>query len=134
MIDGTFHHVGVATRDLDREAAAFAPLGYVAEGPDFEDPIQGIRGRFLVGPGPRMELVAPAAPGGVLAPWLARGAKLYHVAYEVAGVRARVAALEAAGGRVVAGPVPAVAFGGREIAFVMLPTLLLVELVEREGT
>lgn len=50
----TFHHVGVACRDLDAEAGPWLSIGYAAEGVDFEDQIQQVRGRFLVGVGPRL--------------------------------------------------------------------------------
>lgn len=125
-----FHHVGVACRDLDLEASRFALLGYRREGPDFEDPIQGVRGRFLIGGGPRMELLVSTGPGGVLAPWLKTGQKMYHLAYEVSDIVSACAALAGAGAKTVVPPVPAVAFGGRRISFLMLPNMLLVELIE----
>jgi methylmalonyl-CoA/ethylmalonyl-CoA epimerase len=126
-----FHHVGLACRDLDLEAAGLRLLGYREEGADFEDPTQGIRGRFLSGPGPRLELLAPLPGSRVLEPWLERGVKLYHQGFETATLDADIARLEGEGARTVVQPVPAVAFGGRRIAFLMLPNLLLVELIER---
>lgn len=130
MIQGTFHHIGLACRNLDREARSQALLGYHPEQPDFEDPLQGIRGRFLVGPGPRLELVTPTRPEGVLDPWLQRGAKMYHLAFTVPDLAAELERLEAQGARLVTGPVPAVAFAGRAIAFLMLPSLMLIELIQ----
>lgn len=94
------------------------------------DPIQGVRGRFLVGGGPRMELLVSDGPGGVLAPWLKTGQKMYHLAYEVADLGSACAALAKAGAKTVVHPVPAIAFGGRKISFLMLPNMLLVELIE----
>jgi methylmalonyl-CoA/ethylmalonyl-CoA epimerase len=130
VVDGRFHHIGVACQDFDRERRALSLLGYVQEGVEFLDPIQGIRGMFLAGPGPRLELVSPIAPGGFLQPWLERGAKMYHLAFEVDDVQAEVDRLVESRCRLLVGPVPAVAFGGRDIAFVMLPNLLLAELVQ----
>jgi methylmalonyl-CoA/ethylmalonyl-CoA epimerase len=124
-----FHHVGFACTDLDGEAARLAILGYRAEADDFADPVQGIRGRFLVGPGPRLELLAPLPGRDVLEPWLRAGVKLYHLAYEVAEMDATIALLVGRRVRLVSGPVPAVAFDGRPIAFLMLPNLLLIELI-----
>ncbi len=124
-----FHHVGVACLDIAQEAARLAPLGYVVEGSPFVDPVQGIRGLFVSGQAPRLELLEPLAPGGVLQPWLDSETKLYHLAYETPDLGASLARLRAARAKLVVAPVPAVAFGGRQIAFVMLPNRLLVELI-----
>ena len=130
-LDGLgFHHVGLACADLDAEERAFARLGYTREGPDFEDPVQGVRGRFLVGAGPRLELLCELPGGTVLGPWLRKGVKMYHVAYEAADLAEADAAVTALGARRVVAPVPAVAFGGRRIAFYMMPNGFLVELIE----
>jgi methylmalonyl-CoA/ethylmalonyl-CoA epimerase len=126
----TFHHVGVACRNLDGETKRFAALGYSAESLDFADPIQGVVGRFLVGGGPRMELLAPLAAGGVLTPWIKAGIKLYHLAYETSDFDGAVAHLRNAGGKMLVPPVPAVAFGNRRITFLMLPNMLMTELIE----
>ena len=130
-----FHHVGLACEDIDAEAARLAPLGYVAEGEAFEDPRQGVRGLFVAGQAPRLELLEPL-PGresGVLAPWLAASVKLYHLAYETAGLADAIARLRKSRAKVVVEPVPAVAFGGRHIAFLLLPNRLLIELIERDS-
>lgn len=124
-----FHHIGVACSDLNNEAARLAVLGYRAESDDFADPVQGIHGRFLIGPGPRLELLAPLPGTKVLDPWLETGVKLYHLAFEVERVDGVIATLVGSRARLVSGPVPAVAFGGRSIAFLMLPNLLLIELI-----
>lgn len=129
-----FHHVGVACKDLDREQAAYELLGYAPEGEDFVDPVQGVRGRFLVGGGPRVELLVDLPGSTTLVPWLRGPARTYQQAYESATFDASVAALTAAGARVVSPPVPAVAFGGRRICFVMLRTMTLVEVIESTGS
>ena len=125
-----FHHVGLACTDLDAEERVFAALGYVREGPDFEDPAQGVRGRFLVGAGPRLELLSELPTGTVLGPWLRKGVKMYHVAYEAADLAAADIAVTGLGAKRVVAPVPAVAFGGRCIAFYMMPNGFLLELIE----
>jgi methylmalonyl-CoA/ethylmalonyl-CoA epimerase len=125
----TFHHIGVACRDLDAETQTYSLLGYSPESDDFVDERQGIRGRFLVGPGPRLELLVGLPGSAVLEPWLRKGVKYYHEAFLVDDLRAGVERLCEQGGKVVVEPVPAVAFGGREIAFVMLRNVTLVELI-----
>jgi methylmalonyl-CoA/ethylmalonyl-CoA epimerase len=126
-----FHHLGLACRDLDVEQRAWTPLGYRRESPDFEDPRQQIRGRFLVGPGPRLELLVGTPGSTVLDPWLGRGIKIYHQAFEVPDIRGAIASLLAARARVVVEPVPAVAFDGREISFLLLPNGSLIEVIQR---
>jgi hypothetical protein len=57
---------------------------------------------------------------------------MYHLGYIVADLQQAVASALAAGARQVSAPQPAVAFGDREICFVMLRNLFLVELIESE--
>ncbi|MFO1487496.1 MAG: VOC family protein [Verrucomicrobiota bacterium] len=128
-MNSNFHHIGVACRDLESETRRFAALGYTVEGPDFTDPIQGVSGRFLVGGGPRLELLIPLSTEGVLAPWLKTGAKLYHLAYLVPDFDGEMTRLRGQGAKVVVPPVPAVAFANRRITFLMLPNMMLVELI-----
>ena len=125
-----FHHLGLACRDLARESASWTGLGYRLEGEVFLDPLQKIRGCFLVGPGPRLELLTPEGDGSPIEGYLARGTKIYHQAFETDAFASDLDGLTARGRKVTAGPIPAVAFGGRNIAFVLLPTLNLIELIE----
>ena len=124
-----FHHVGVASSDLARETAQLALLGYHPEGDEFVDPLQGVRGLFLAGQSPRLELLSPLATKGVLEPWIKSSTKLYHLAYQTPDLPQAIAELRQYRAKLVVDPVPAVAFGGRQIAFVMLPNMLLVELI-----
>jgi len=130
----TFHHVGVASRDLPADVEAFRLLGYEPEGDEFVDHGQGIAGRFLVGTGPRIE-VLEALPGSIiLDPWLDKGVKFYHQAFEVDALDDALATLRDVGARVVSPPAPAVAFGGRPIAFILLRNMVMVELIQRDST
>ncbi len=127
----TFHHVGLACRDLAVEVAAHAQLGYVAEGEVFEDPHQRVRGCFrTLGPF-RVELLEPLDEGSPLMSWLERGVKLYHVCYETDDLDDALVRLRSAGHMVVAPPAPAVAFAGRRVSFAMLRSRSLVELLQR---
>jgi catechol 2,3-dioxygenase-like lactoylglutathione lyase family enzyme len=124
-----FHHVGVACANLKVETAVFRTLGYAPDGQDFVDPAHGVRGRFLVGGGPRLELLVPLPESGVLQPWTSRGIRMYHMAYETASLTDDLRRLRDDRARLVSPPTPAVAFGGRPVAFVVLPTLQLIELI-----
>jgi methylmalonyl-CoA/ethylmalonyl-CoA epimerase len=127
----SFHHVGLACQDLDTEAAAHAALGFVPEGTVFEDPHQRIRGWFhTLGPF-RVELLEPLDDASPVQDWLRRGVRLYHVCYETDDLGTALERLRAGGHRTVSAPAPAVAFGGRPVAFVMLRTRGLIELLQR---
>jgi methylmalonyl-CoA/ethylmalonyl-CoA epimerase len=125
----TFHHIGVACTDFESEARKLVALGYTVETPVYLDPIQGVRVQFLTGPGPRLELIVPEGEAGVLDPWLATGTKLYHLAWETSDIEEALMHLRSSRGKVVVPPVSAVAFDGRQIAFVLLPNMMLVELI-----
>ena len=128
--DFRFHHLGVACRDIDRELETWTRLGYAPEGERFTDPIQKIHGLFIVGLGPRLELLSPAGPNSPVDGVLARGTKIYHQGFEALDFDAALRDLPATGARIVQPPAPAVAFGGRRIAFAMTATLNLIEIIE----
>jgi methylmalonyl-CoA/ethylmalonyl-CoA epimerase len=126
-----FHHVGVACTDIRAEATRWTVLGYAAEGAEFVDERQGVRGVFMAGQAPRLELLEPLASerDGVLTPWIRQEVKLYHLAYTVATLAGAIDRMRAQGAKLVVPPVAAVAFGGRDIAFLMLPNRALIELI-----
>jgi len=126
----SFHHIGVACHDLDSESVKLEPLGYHSEGEDFADPLQRVAGRFLVGGGPRLELLRPTSDASPLASWLKGGVKLYHLAYETESLGEAIQHLQGQRAKVVVPPVCAVAFAGRRIAFMLLSNMLLTELIE----
>ena len=125
-----FHHVGLATTKLEREIDFFATLGYRQEGPDFVDPEQGIRGIFLVGGGPRIELLENMPESETLTPWLKAGSRLYHLAYLVPDIHQAIEVAQAAGAIVLRKSVPSVAFSGRLISFVQFRNRLVVEFIQ----
>lgn len=126
----TFHHIGIACRDLDSEQTHWEALGYTQESPEFEDPVQRVRGRFLVGPGPRLELLSPTAENSPLEGVLKRRTKLYHQAFEVADFDQVISELDDLGLRATAAPARSVAFGGRRIVFMMMGNGNLIEIIE----
>jgi methylmalonyl-CoA/ethylmalonyl-CoA epimerase len=128
-----YHHTGVACKSLEDEGLWYTTsLGYEPEGEVFTDPLQGIRGRFLTNGGGRIELVEALPESAALATWLQRGFTIYHLAFEVSALEAAIQRLDEARAKLVSPPKPAVAFGGRRVAFCMRPNLMLVELIESE--
>lgn len=133
MTEGlVFHHVGVACTDIAAEVQRLECLGYARETPEFVDTLQGVRGIFLAGQQPRLEILEPLDnASGVLTSWLRAGTKLYHLAYEVVHLDDAIASMRRSRAKLVVPPTPAVAFQGRHIAFLMLPNRLLVELIAK---
>ena len=129
-MDLRFHHVGLACKSIDVEQRAHRLLGYVDEGEVFVDPRQRIRGCFMVQGGMRIELLEPAGDASPVQSFLTRGMKMYHQAFETDAIDASIVELRRAGAVLAVPPVPAVAFGGRPIAFLMLRTTMLVELIQ----
>jgi methylmalonyl-CoA/ethylmalonyl-CoA epimerase len=129
-LDLRFHHVGLACEDIEVERAAHRLLGYTDEGLVFVDPRQRIRGCFMVQGGMRIELLQPEGEGSPLRPHLTRGIKMYHQAFETDAIEASIDELRRGGAALAVPPTPAVAFGGRPIAFLMLRTTMLVELIQ----
>jgi methylmalonyl-CoA/ethylmalonyl-CoA epimerase len=127
-----FHHLGIATKSLGDDARAYSRLGYAPEGSEFADEWQGVRGLFLNGGGPRLELLEPLAGSDTLTPILNRGVKCYHHAYEVSDMEASLSALEESRARVIRPAAPAVAFEGRRVVFLMLPNMWMVELIDAD--
>ena len=78
----------------------------------------------------RIELIEPAGEHSPVRNLVARGIKMYHQCFEVADIELSLSELESQGARTIVAPVPAVAFGGRPIAFLMLRTSLIVELIQ----
>ena len=131
--DWQFHHLGHACKNLEHSQAFFAAMGYTQEGDTFSDDTQGIRGCFLIGPGPRIELLENLPGRETLTPWLDAGTRLYHMAYLVSSIDKALAWAREQRGVVTVKPVPAIAFGGRYIAFVMFRQGAMLEFIEAEA-
>lgn len=99
----------------------------------FDDPIQQVRVTFLStgADGTLVELVEPAGEKSPVSSFLARGGGLHHLCYEVADLDTHLAHMRTLRSTVVRKPQPAVAFGGRRIAWVYTAEKLLVEFLER---
>ena len=131
VADDGFHHLGVAVKSIEKAIVQYESLGYDIEEPVFTDPNLGIRGVFMVGSGPRIELLEDLPGFAVVKPWIVRDPALYHFAYLVDDLDAKLESAEMSRYKTLVSPVRAVGFGGRRVAFVMTPARLVVEFVER---
>lgn len=127
-----FHHVGIAVRNIDRSAEAFAQaFGATLEEETFHDEHQRVRIRFLRIGDLRVELLEPAGEGSPLENILKRGIGIYHSCHEVEDLDATLEQLKRDGVKVISPPKPAVAFGNRRVAFTMCEGSI-IELLEAE--
>lgn len=126
----SFHHLGVATRSIDKELPIYTLLGYEKEGEPFTDPGQGIRGQFLTGKsGPRLELLENLPGSTTLDLPLEKGQKIYHMAFLVPDIEKAITVLTNCRAKVISPPKASVYFGGR-ICFLLLPNMGMLELLE----
>ena len=127
----TFHHIGIACRDIDKTVQFYLQQGYAAT-PAVEDLLQHVRISFLEKDGaPRLELLEPIDDSSPVARTLAAtGVSPYHICYEVQNLEEAIASLRQQRFLLVNGPVPACAMGNRRIAFLFQKNTGLVELVE----
>jgi len=134
MVASKFHHLGVAVGELRSAIESYGKLfGYRLVSGPFDDPIQKVSVCFLKkgDPGEALvELVAPLTEDSPINRTLKKGGGAYHLCYEVADLDEALRGFAAEGCVVVAEPVPAVAFGGRRIAWLFTPTRQLVELID----
>jgi methylmalonyl-CoA/ethylmalonyl-CoA epimerase len=132
--DLRLHHVGIVVENIDRAAAEYAiRYGYECRTGAIHDPRQQAHVQFLALPGDAayLEMVAPDGPDSKLTGALAKGGGLHHLCYSTADIEATCTALRRSGMTLVRHPVPAVAFNGRRIAWLMGRDRHLIELVER---
>ena len=131
------HHTGFVVASISDVIESFCrSVRGTGWSQTWQDPIQRVRVAFIypAGPGdPSIELVEPADEKAPVQKFLERGGGLHHVCYEVHNIAAEVAAATSRGLTVIRRPQPAVAFGGRRIAWVLTKEKLLVEYLEREA-
>ena len=86
---GRLHHIGVATRNIEKDIAFYGAFGYLPRGTIREDPNAGIKVQFLSAAGqPDIELVQNLVKDGPMTPHLQAKRKIFHFAYETDDIRA----------------------------------------------
>ena len=130
-------HVGVAVPSLAPATETLSALfGYrVVSGP-FDDPIQKVSVNFLTtsdNDAAEIELIAPLSEDSPITSMLAKsGGGAYHLCFETSDIDQALVHAKNNGCMIVSPPVPAVAFGGRRIAWIYTRSRQLFELVEAE--
>ena len=132
-----FHHVGYAVSSIEDYLRGFmAPLFSPSQVTDpVVDPVQQVRVCFVeMQGGTVIELVEPLGENSPVARLIgSRRGGLYHLCYEVADLDAEIPRFRAKKCMPLGKPVPASAFGGRRIVFLMTPQHDLIELLEADG-
>jgi methylmalonyl-CoA/ethylmalonyl-CoA epimerase len=128
------HHFGFVVASIEDSMPGFvSSLGGTWSGEIFVDPIQKVKVAFLVvhPDDAQVELVEPNADDAPVVKFLKeKGGGLHHLCYEVEDMDQRLKIMRSGGMRIAKLPAPAVAFGGRRIAWLLTRENLLVELLE----
>jgi len=117
------HHVGLAVQSL---------AGMAGNASMIEDPIQDVRLSFVSINGLQFELLEPRSDRSPVAQSVKNNVKLVHVCFEVPDISKALECCRPYGFHCIKRPVPAVAFDGRDIAWVYSRIYGLVELLQEE--
>jgi methylmalonyl-CoA/ethylmalonyl-CoA epimerase len=133
--NAVLHHLGFVVSSISAVAEEFAlSMSAHWDGEIIHDPTQRVRVAFFSASdvrNPVFELVEPASEVSPVGNFLKKGGGLHHVCYEIDDLEFGLRAARSVGLVVVADPAPAVAFGGRRIAWICSKRRLLIELLER---
>jgi methylmalonyl-CoA/ethylmalonyl-CoA epimerase len=126
------HHIGYVVpsiaEGLERWESALFVRSVSAR---YADDIQKATVLFLELPdGVRLELVEPLTSDSPVSGFLAKGGGLHHLCFEVGSLAQQIQHMRRQHAVLVRRPQPAVAFGGRHIAWMMTRERMLVEYLE----
>lgn len=126
------HHIGVATKDIEKEFEIFQKLGYQQVSDIFVDEIQKIKGMFIKAENqPCLELLENISEDGPLTNYLKKGNKFYHFAYITTNIEKSMADFMSQGAIPVVKITKATYF--EKICFLMMKNMMLIELVEAKS-
>lgn len=132
MLDNfRFHHIGVATNDIDATASVYEQGGYRRSASIF-DPVQNVNICWLTKEGmPTVELLAPVDEKSPVNKTLEKnGVTPYHTCWIVPNIEEAAQQLRKQRYVMVSKPAEAVAFYGSRVAFFFNKAVGLIELVE----
>ncbi|MDR0664320.1 MAG: VOC family protein [Helicobacteraceae bacterium] len=135
MIDLKFHHIGVATKSIEREFSVFEALGYRKVSETFIDEEQRIRGLFIEGRrgAPALELLEDLDERGPLAAILKNHIKFYHFAYETDNIESDSRKIISSLKAIMIVPIVNATYF-EKICFLALRNQALIELVQLKGS
>jgi methylmalonyl-CoA/ethylmalonyl-CoA epimerase len=128
------HHIGYVVASIDVAMPGFVrSLGASWDGQVFHDPNQKVKVAFLTtrAEDARVELVEPVGDDSPVLRFLReKGGGLHHACYEVGDLENQLSEFRSRGAVIAKRPKPAVAFGGRRIAWILTTERALIELLE----
>ena len=126
-----FHHIGVATENIEKEQHVFSMLGYRKENDSFEDLEQGVRGVFMIAKDqPRIELLENLEDRNTVTHFVEAGNKMYHFAYIVENIEKAISILSNCRIRIIS-PLKVSTYFKNRICFLVLPNKFMIELIEK---
>jgi len=129
-----FHHAGFVVASIDACLGQFMRSVGAARHTEITlDSIQRVKVVFLLPerPGePCIELVEPVGEKSPVLRFLEQGGGLHHVCYEIADIARQLEHMMTFGATLIRQPRPAMAFGNRQIAWVVTAEKLLIEYLE----
>lgn len=140
------HHIGCVVDSIEQKIESYRlDLGALSVSRTFADPIQRAWVAFLELPTPgaagrlrvegnssvQLELVQPMTPDSPVARFLENGGGLHHLCYEVDNLPEQIQRMKAQHSVLIRRPQPAVAFGGRHVAWMRSSGGILIEYLER---
>ena len=129
--DFKFHHIGMATNDIEATASIYEQGGYKRSASIF-DPIQNVNICWLTKEGmPTVELLSPVDEKSPVNKTLEKnGVTPYHTCWIVPNIEGAAQQLRKQRYVMVSKPAEAVAFCGSRVAFFFNKAIGLIELVE----
>ena len=123
-----FHHVGIACRDIQKALQQLKKVHTIVDqSAIIYDELQDVSLCMVtVENGLKMEFVA----GTTVEAFVKRGITKYHLCFECDNIDLEIEKLTANGAVMVSGPKPAILFGGKHVAF-LLVSYGLLELLQK---
>lgn len=117
LLDATFHHLGLAVSSIDENLEKTY------------DPIQRVTVAFVNMNGVSVELIEPEGEDSPAKNFVGKG--VYHLCFEAEDIEKCIAQAEGDGFKCIAAPVPAEAFNGRKIAWLISSKYGLIEVLQK---
>ncbi len=126
-----FHHIGVATKDIEKEFKSYAMLGYSKEDYFSGDINQGVKGLFIIANNqPRLELLQNLENSSTLNYWLKQGVKMYHFGYLVKDIEKAFEIFTTKLRAKIVSPMKESQYFGKRICFLVFNNMFMIELIE----
>ena len=124
------HHIGVATRNIEKEFEVFSKLGYEKCSDIFEDKTQNMKGLFIKEQNqPCLELIEGIGEQNPVKSHILKGNKFYHFAYETKNIEEDLKDFVEYKKAKIIVPITKASYF-EKLCFVLLPNMMIIELVE----